>query len=141
MNTLIDFIEAMQERNGLAVTYRRICEAMVVYLQLFSSSLPPVAQSALKIVAQFHHGEASAADLEAARVKCWELLDENSASSDFSEPQTCAVRAVICVLYASPPSDDISELFSWFLNLMEKSGATTLNSVEFFTDYFSRFSD
>ena len=59
-----------------------------------------------------------AAELESTRVRCWRFLDERNAATNVQEKQYCALRAVMCVLYAEPPSDDIGELLEFFMEIM-----------------------
>jgi len=138
MDNVIDFVEAMQRQLGLAETFRRICGFMATYLGFFN--LPAVAIDALEIARRFQRSQASPEQLARARVKCWEFLDAKSASTDFSQPETCAIRAVICFLYAEPPSDDVAELLSWFLTLVKKMDASEAvpDAPSFLKVYFSR---
>jgi hypothetical protein len=57
-----------------------------------------------------------------ARVRCWEHLQEKSASTDLTDPQNCAVRAVICALHPEPTQDDVAEVIDWFLTITRKIG-------------------
>ena len=132
MSTVIDIVEAMQERLGLNEAFRRVCNFVIAFVELFQGTIPLVAKDALIVVKAFWRGDASAEQVELARIKCWEYLDSKSASTDFSNPETCAIRAVICILYAEPPSEDMAELVGWFLTLMEKVDgiAPDLNSLQ-----------
>ena len=59
--------------------------------------------------------------LEKARVSCWHYLDERSASTDFTTPEHCAIRAAICFLYEGPTQGgDAIDLVDWFLNLTDR---------------------
>jgi hypothetical protein len=65
------------------------------------------------------------AELEKARVECWDYLDVNSASTNIVESKFCAVRAVICVLYSEPPSEDNGELLDWFFKMLTSVDTNT----------------
>jgi len=137
MDIVIDFVEAMQKKLGLAETFRRVCGFMATYLGFFT--LPSVATDALDVARCFQRSQASAEQLERARIQCWEFLDAKSASTDFSQPEICAIRAVICILYAESPSEDVSELLSWFLTLVGKMDASDAvpDAASFLKTYFS----
>ncbi|BEV16224.1 hypothetical protein HBDW_30120 [Herbaspirillum sp. DW155] len=137
MDIVIDFVEAMQKKFGHAEAFRRVCGFMTAYLGLFT--LPSVAADALEVATRFQRSQASAEQLERARIRCWESLDAKSASTDFSQPDICAIRAAICFLYAEPPSEDVAELLSWFLTLVAKMDASegVPDSTSFLQTYFS----
>ncbi|MBR7784001.1 hypothetical protein [Undibacterium luofuense] len=131
-----NFVDAMQKRLGPAETFRYVCGFMTAYLDLFC--LPVVARESLELAKRFQRSEASTAQLEHARIQCWEFLDSKSASADFSESETCAIRAAICFLYAESPSEDISELLAWFLTLVEKMNVdkAVVDAACFLKTYF-----
>ena len=61
---------------------------------------------------------ADKAELDRARVACWNYLDTNSASTNIDEKKFCAVRAVICVLYSRAEYEDNGELLEWFFQML-----------------------
>jgi hypothetical protein len=120
MQDLDDVIDCLQAHHGPEGAFAKVCQFMLAYLSLISYPLPPVARSGISVATDFFSGNASAADLESARLACWAYLDGKNASSDISTPEICAVRAAICCMHAVPEDDDLFDLLSWFLELANK---------------------
>jgi hypothetical protein len=124
--------------------YGTSARLMIECLQLIPFYLPLVGQTGTEVARRYWTlHSASASDLERARVECWNYLDERSASTNTDEPEYCALRAVICVLYAKPPSDDIGELIEFFNQmlrgaLIQKSDEDFLAAVVSVVDGFPR---
>ncbi len=89
-------------------------------IDLIPGSLPNIAKEALKAAATFQRGRASEAELERVRVACWDHL--GSRDCEFSDPEVCAMRAVICALF--PVIEDPAESLGLFLDLAQSAGAT-----------------
>lgn len=70
-------------------------------------SLSDTARQSLEVAIQYLDGAASAKDLEAARVRCWESI--KARDPDFADHAVAATRAVICTLY---PRDGVDDLFT-----------------------------
>jgi hypothetical protein len=104
--------------------YRSLLQLMTKCLDLIPIKLPEDALDA-KIIAQSYWlgHEASESDLERARINCWEYLDQNSADNDEVKQSISATRAVICTLYGKPPSDDLSELADFFVQMLFAANA------------------
>jgi hypothetical protein len=112
--------------------YATSARLMIECLQLIPFHLPLVGQTGTEVARRYWiHHSVSALDLERARVECWNYLDERSASTNTDEPEYCALRAVICVLYGEPPSDDIGELIEFFNQMLR--GALNQESDEDFS--------
>lgn len=95
-------------------------------LTLIKDDLPAIGLEALSIAEKYWVDKIIvSSELESVRVRCWRFLDERNAATNTQEKQYCALRAVICVLYAEPPSDDIGELIEFFMEMM-----SSLLSVE-----------
>jgi len=127
MDSLLSLVENMQEEIGVLDAF---CVVRCVMLEAMESAQvpkPKIVQDALIIGREFQSGVASAKQLEQSRVSCWEFADSRSASTDFSDPEVCAVRAAICFLYADPPSEDLPELVNWFFILLEKAGGQVVD--------------
>lgn len=95
---------------------------MIECLQVIPFQLPKVGISGIELARRYwNDGSASTSkfDLEQARVACWNYLDERSASTNTEQPDYCAMRAVISVLYPDPPSDDIGELLFFFNQMLQ----------------------
>jgi len=100
-------------------------ELMIECLRAIPTALPTVGVDAIQTARRFWiEHSVPASNLEKARVACWTYLDERSASTNTDVPEYCAVRAVICVLYADPPSKDLGDLIEFFGEML----AGALNS-------------
>jgi hypothetical protein len=92
---------------------------MIECLKLVSFALPQVAASAMDIARRYWiDGSVPLSDLETLRVQCWEYLNERSASTNTIAPEFCAIRAVICVLYASSQPHDVGDRVYFFNEMM-----------------------
>lgn len=95
--------------------YETSVRLMLRCLAVIPIQLPQVAISAIDLATRYWNDRSIPKDeLEEARVRCWNYLDEQSASTNTIDPEACALRAVICVLYEAPPSDEIAELIAFF---------------------------
>jgi len=103
-----------------AVLMRFMCRC----LMLVPEFLPEVGQKALDLAKMFWlEGKGQAEALLVARVDCWNYLDAKHRSSEIKDQEDAALRAVICVLYAEPESDDFStETVRWFAVLFDRLG-------------------
>lgn len=114
LDELIDLVES-----AVGESYEKCIRFMLGCVVLVKNHLPDVGREAVEIAKKYWLGAKENPDeLENARVKCWNYLDEQNASTNTQEKQYCALRAVICILYAEPPSDDISELIEFFLEMV-----------------------
>jgi hypothetical protein len=112
--------------------YTSLVRVMIECAQLAWSQLPPVGVAGIKVARDYWVEQSvPASKLEHARVDCWNYLDERSASTNTVVPEYCAVRAVICVLYAEPPSDDLGDIVCFFNAMLQ--GALNLGNDEAFT--------
>src|SRR2546421_7064242 len=94
---------------------------MAEYLKLLEPALPPEARDALAVFARYEHGEASAKELTAARVRCLEAADAIAKSTDLTHKETCLLRAAVCFLFEEPQSGrDLAEVIEWFLMLANR---------------------
>ena len=92
---------------------------MIRGVDLIPGSLPNIAKEALEAASEFQQGRASEAELGRVRVACWDHL--GSRDCDLSDPEACAMRAVICALF--PVMDDPAESLGWFLDFAQSAGA------------------
>lgn len=67
-------------------------------------------------------GDLFSHELDKARISCWDYLDSNYVPANPTEQRDCAIRALICVLYPDPPSEDISELTECFFEFIALIG-------------------
>lgn len=99
--------------------YATATRLMVECLQVIPFELPPVAISGVDVARRYWvDGSVPKQETERRRVECWDYLDELSASTNTDEPEFCAIRAVICVLYADPESDDLGEIVDFFNQML-----------------------
>ncbi len=106
--------------------YEKCILFMIKCLSLVAGVNPDVGIQGVTTATQYWVDKSvNQADLEKARVACWDYLDANSASTNIVESKFCAVRAVICVLYSEPQSDDNGELLDWFFNMLSTTNSDT----------------
>ncbi len=99
--------------------YKTSVRLMVKCLRVIPFPVPDVVITGIELARRYwKHGSASETDLERARVACWNYLDHVASSTNTIEPEFCAIRAVICVLYPNAPSDDIGELIDFFNQML-----------------------
>jgi len=103
-----------------AVLMRFMCRCLMIIRPL----LPEVGRTALDLAGGFWlEGKGQATDLLAARVNCWNYLDTKHRSVEIKDREDAALRAVICVLYVEPESEDFSvETVRWFATLFDRLG-------------------
>ncbi len=95
--------------------YNTSVRLMLRCLAVIPVKLPPVAISSFEVASRYWIDRTvPKAELEKARIDCWNYLDERAVSTNTIDPEPSAVRAVICVLYDAPPSDDVAELLEFF---------------------------
>lgn len=99
--------------------YEACVRLMLKCLSLVQECCPSIALAGIAVANKYWiDNSADAMELNDARVKCWDFLEGESASANTHEKTFCAVRAVICVLYTKPPSEDNGELIDWFLQML-----------------------
>lgn len=107
-------------REANAVLMRFMCRCLMLVHQL----LPEVGRSALDVAKAFWlEGRGKAEALLGARVECWRYLDAKSSSTDIKDQEDAVMRAVICVLFTEPESEDFyPETVRWFANMFDRLG-------------------
>ena len=103
-----------------AMLMRFLCRCLMLVQQF----LPGVGRNALDAAKAFWlDGTGRGEGLLAARVECWNFLDAKGSSTDIRDREDAAMRAVICVLYAVPESEDFSaETVRWFAAMFDRLG-------------------
>lgn len=101
--------------------FRLINLFLIDCLEIISDSIPIVGKEAL-CIAKKYWVEQSVSDeeLERTRVLCWDYADSLGNSINLLDKEICAMRAVICVLYSKPMSEDLGDLLEFFLMTFEK---------------------
>lgn len=117
MNNMGQFVDRMALIGE--ASYDTCIRLLLECIALFKNDLPVIGLEALSIAEKYWIDKnIVSAELESVRVRCWRFLDEKNAATNTQEKQYCALRAVICTLYAEPPSDDIGELIEFFMEMM-----------------------
>lgn len=107
------------DSSAKSATCDRDClEFMYRSLDLIRESLPEVAKSGVDVLGKYLDGSATAADLESARVKCWETIDSLATSGIQSPREISAIRATICCLWTTEEirKEDRLDLLGVFLD-------------------------
>jgi hypothetical protein len=93
-------------------------------LMLVEHMLPDVGRRALEVAKGFWlDGLRHSDSLLSARLDCWGYLDAKGHSIDVRDQEDAAIRALLCVLYAEPESDDFStEAVRWFASMFDRLG-------------------
>ncbi len=118
--------------NATADNYEACIRFLVKSLSLIQEFCPQVALSGIDVAHKYWiESSIDSAGLEDARVKCWKYLDAKSASNNTQEKAFCAIRAVICVLYAESPSQDNGELIDCFLQMVNVVMENNIEIIEY----------
>ncbi len=121
MNPTLDLLNKIDEQVGLA-NYADLCiHFMLESCKLIRERLSDAGKSALDVAERYWTGLGTERDLEAARVACWQELDAKSWSVNTTEPEACASRAVICLLYPRWSEGEALEHIEWFMQLSNKA--------------------
>ena len=116
LDNLVDFFESQ-----VAGDFDKCICVMLSCVVLVENHLPDVGYKSISIAKNYWlDGKKEQESLKGARVECWNYLDERNASTNTQEKRYCALRAVICTLYAEMPSDDIGEFIEFFLEMVSE---------------------
>ncbi|WCM94289.1 hypothetical protein M5C99_06055 [Acidovorax sp. NCPPB 2350] len=91
---------------------------MVDCLGLIKTDASDADRLGMQVARDFCLGIANNKDIKEARIACWKHIDQNGGSQNISDPKTCTTRAILCALYEEPPSEEISEIIEWFLQML-----------------------
>lgn len=118
------YLASVEQRMGVGEAHTILMRFMCQCLLLVQQFLPEAGRDALDLATAFWlEGKGRAEDLLAARVSCWSYLDARGRSTDIRDQEDAAMRAVICVLYAEPESDEFSaETVRWFAGMFDRLG-------------------
>lgn len=105
-------------------------------LSLVQHVVPETGRKAFNLAASFWlEDEGAAQGLLAARIECWSYLDAKCRSTDINDVQDAAMRALICVLYAEPESEDFSaDTVRWFADMFDQLGQFSEEAAQLMTD-------
>ncbi|WP_426344819.1 hypothetical protein ACN9MU_15265 [Pseudoduganella sp. R-32] len=102
-----------------ATVARLMCRCM----QLVSEYLPPVGGDALQQATRFWLDQSlDGTSLEDARISCWRYLNsKHGNSTSIDDKEDAAMRALLCVLYEKPQSDEFTEeSLYWFVDMFDR---------------------
>lgn len=121
---LEDYLENVAQRRNVAEAHTILMRFMCQGLLLVEQFLPEAGRDALDLATAFWlEGKGRAEDLLNARVSCWSYLDARGRSTEIRDQEDAAMRALICVLYAEPESDEFStERVRWFAGMLDRLG-------------------
>jgi hypothetical protein len=121
VNPTLDLLNQIDEQAGLAKCADLCLRFMLARCELIRDRLSDVGKAALDVAQRYWTGLATEPELEAARVACWQELDAKSWSMNTTEPEACAARAVICLLYPRWSEGEVLEHVEWFMQLSNKA--------------------
>lgn len=106
---------------------------------LAQSSMPSRAVQALETARAYSSHELPIASVREAIVSCWKDADQSSTGGSAEDPDTCAVRALICLLHeqSQPGSEDLVDLLSFFLNLLNRVEPHTDEQIQLIKKHFA----
>lgn len=134
LNALIDDIDescSLTENYQLFMKYFLDC--LSVIQEHFSE--PVLADCFFKAKAYWGN-ELNVTELDKARVRCWTHLHSAERQGPSKVQSVFAMRALICTLYAKPPSDDTHELLYWFLEHVVRVAAVDDDLIAITKRYF-----
>lgn len=126
---LAKITQCFDTHDAHANTMRFMCRCLLQVQQC----IPEIGQHSLDLAQKFWlEGKGQAEDLIVARVNCWNYLDAKGRSSNILDREDAAMRAVICVLYTEPDSDDFpADTVRWFLDMFDRLGDCSTNLEQF----------
>lgn len=121
MNPTLALLNKIDEQIGLDNNADACIRFMLDSCVLIRERLSNIGKAALDLAQRYWVGLATETELEAARVACWHELDAKSWSLNTTEPEACATRAVICILYPRWSEGDVLRHMEWFMQLANKA--------------------
>ena len=121
LNATLELLNKIDEQVGLASYADRCVCFMLESCMLIRNCLSDRGTSALAVAERYWAGLVTESELEAARVACWQELGAKSWSVNTDEPEACAARAVICILYPRWSEGDVLEHVEWFMQLANRA--------------------
>ncbi|WP_434632858.1 hypothetical protein [Chromobacterium sp. CV08] len=102
--------------------YKKSVDFMGKCLEVVYDDMPSVGQQAFSTYQEYLNGTVSSEELTNERVKCWNYLDEKDIAYDAKNKENNLLRAIMGVLHASRPSDELSECLEWFIEFLIRAG-------------------
>lgn len=118
------YLEGVTQRSNAHEAHLILMRFMCRCLSLVQQLLPETGRKAFGLATSFWlEGEGPAEGLLAARIECWSYLDAKGRSTEIIDVEDAAMRALICVLYAEPESEDFSaDTVRWFADMFDQLG-------------------
>lgn len=100
--------------------FRKLMCLLIKCLEIIPFEIPQEGRVAIEVAKKFwNERKGSSKDLEKVRVKCWKYVDRNSVFTKEREgKELFALRAIICILYPEPQSDDVYEVVDFFIEML-----------------------
>lgn len=115
---LSKIIERVSQAYSVESDYGKLICFMVDCLELIPTNNSEADRFGMQTAKNFCQGKATDDELKEARIACWKYIDQNGGTQDIANIKTCSTRAILCALYKDPPSEEISEILSWFLKVL-----------------------
>lgn len=136
MEDINDFFTTLEESGFPSDWYIRSISFMLESLSLIRHRLHPIAANAFEAAEQYWKGDSRLVNLEVIQVSCWNYLDTNIATAHTSEFESASIRAVTCVIYATPPDQDVFEFLSVFSQLTNKIEPHEVEQLQLLKKHF-----
>jgi len=119
---LMDALWEVELQYDLSQHYAKFRAFMLDCLELVEPpALPETVVAALAVARRYQTGAASAEQLTAERVRCWEEVRERGHATELHDRETAALRAAMCVLYVEPGAGEtVADVLPWFLLLVNR---------------------
>lgn len=126
MPDLDELLGSIEDYYDVVHDYERCVRFMMDVLDAAQITEPGVVREALEVARGYWDKNRTTEELENARISCWDYLRSIGQETSITEPNACKARAVISVLYATPPSEDILEILDWFATCSARLVSSTL---------------
>lgn len=115
---LSKIIEKVNRKYSVELDYGKLICFMVDCLELIPTDNSEADRFGVQTAKNFCQGKATDDEIKEARIACWKFIDQNGGTQDISNAKTRSTRAILCALYKEPPSEEISEILSWFVKML-----------------------
>ncbi|WP_156957955.1 hypothetical protein [Paracidovorax oryzae] len=115
---LSKIVEKVSQKYSVESDYSKLICFMVDCLELIPANNSEADRFGMRTAKNFCQGKATDDELKEARIACWKYIDQNGGIQDIANAKTRSTRAILCALYKDPPSEEISEILSWFVKVL-----------------------
>ena len=129
------YLDGVTQHSNAHEAHLILMRFMCRCLSLVQQALPATGRKAFSLATSFWlEGEGTAEGLLSARIECWSYLDAKGRSTEINDVEDAAMRALICVLYAEPESEDFSaDTVRWFANMFDQLGHFSQETTQLMT--------